>query len=564
MKHHALYRKWRPQIFGDIIGQEHITKTLINAINLNRISHAYIFSGPRGVGKTTTARILAKSLNCINGPTVSPCNKCDHCIKITDGYSMDVIEIDGASNRGIDDIRDLRNKVKFVPTEGNYKVYIIDEVHMLTTEAFNALLKTLEEPPSHVVFVFATTAPHKIPETILSRCQWFNFRRIPLPKIIDKLRVISKDENLDIDEKALNVIAKTATGSMRDAESYLEQIIAYCGKQISKKDVTDILGIIDEDVFFNIIDEISKNRALQAIEIIHKICDSGGDPSQFIKNLTEYIHNLSLVKICDYQAVEMKGGLNIESRKLLNQSKLIEMDKLFNMVNDLTEMEKKMRYSFHPWMLLEMFILKFASNGANKKIDKNTLHKKENLNKTEIKLKKESSKPLSRKEISFSNDIKSKASEKNIIERDTNIDLIKIWPKILSKIKKTRISLYSFIAFNNLLNIENNRVVIGFNEEHIFHKEILEKKINKSLLQELIREETGITYEIECIICANNKNLSVNENEGENTDALGTESEIKKTVTKSKNEMNGKIDDYEEDAMLQESLNIFKGKMLEN
>ncbi|GAJ03374.1 unnamed protein product, partial [marine sediment metagenome] len=250
-------------------GQKHITQTLINAISLNRISHAYIFSGPRGVGKTTTARILAKSLNCEKGPTPHPCNKCERCIRITDGYSMDVTEIDGASNRGIDDIRDLRNKVKFAPAEGKYKVYIIDEVHMLTTEAFNALLKTLEEPPSHVIFIFATTNPHKIPSTILSRCQWFNFRRISLADIVAKLKMIAKDEELNINDKTLNMIARSSTGSMRDAESTLDQIIAYCGKEITSQSIREVLGIIEEEIFFEFIETIIKDDTLKGIEIIN-------------------------------------------------------------------------------------------------------------------------------------------------------------------------------------------------------------------------------------------------------------------------------------------------------
>ena len=360
MKYQSLYRKWRPQIFEDIVGQKHITQTLMNAISLNRISHAYIFSGPRGVGKTTTARILAKSLNCKKGPTIHPCNRCENCIRITEGYSMDVIEVDGASNRGIDDIRDLRNKVKFAPAEGKYKVYIIDEVHMLTTEAFNALLKTLEEPPSHVIFVFATTAPHKIPKTILSRCQWFNFRRIPIQDILNKLKMISKDEELNIDDESLNAIARFSTGSMRDAESALDQVIAYCGKKIDLQSVRDVLGIIDNDIFYKLMEAIIKNEPVRGIEIINRVSDSGGDPSQFVKNLMEYVHNLSLVKYCTREAVGFRGIFAEDRERLLKQSSLIEIEKLFAIIDYLAEVERKMIYTHHPWVLLEMLVIKFT------------------------------------------------------------------------------------------------------------------------------------------------------------------------------------------------------------
>jgi len=316
MEYQSLYRKWRPQTFKDIVGQKHITQTLINAISLNRISHAYLFSGPRGVGKTTTARILAKSLNCEKGPTSHPCNKCERCIRITDSYSMDVVEIDGASNNGVDSIRELRNKVNFAPAEGKYKIYIIDEVHMLSPGAFNALLKTLEEPPPHVIFVFATTDPQKIPNTILSRCQWFNFRRISLADIVAKLKMIAKDEKLNIDDEALNIIARSSTGSMRDAESTLDQIIAYCGKDVTSQSIREVLGIIGEDVFFEFTEAIIKNDTSKGIEIINQTSDLGGDASQFIKNLMEHVHNLSLAKVCQKEILNLQG-IFIEDRERL-------------------------------------------------------------------------------------------------------------------------------------------------------------------------------------------------------------------------------------------------------
>jgi len=558
MKHLSLYRKWRPQIFEDIIGQTHITQTLINAISLNRISHAYVFSGPRGVGKTTTARILAKSLNCVKGPTSHPCNECGNCIKITDGYSMDVIEIDGASNRGIDDVRELRNKVKFTPTEGSFKVYIIDEVHMLTTEAFNALLKTLEEPPPHVVFIFATTAPQKIPDTILSRCQWFNFKRIPLQKIINKLKFISTDEKLDIEEKALNIIARNATGSMRDAESTLDQIIAYCGKKIKAKNVIDVLGIIDEDVFFNILDAVIQEDALRAIEIIHQSSDSGGDPVQFIRNLTEYVHNLSLLKICNTEIMNIKGIFIEESKKMVNQSKLIGIEKLFNLVNYLTEIEKKMKYSYYPWLLLEMFALKFTLV-SKKKEDK----KEKNNLESDLKM----SKKETDKELLTRKDVKHK-EEKKTIKKYSKVsadsDLAEAWPNILTKIKKTRISLYSFITFNNSITIENGKIIIGFNKKHAFHKEILEKKNNKFLLQELIKEEIGVPFIVECAINENKTNYLVEELENEDKATLDRNDKNEEGIIKNKNEIN-QIDNKpnDEDPILQVSLNLFMGKIVD-
>jgi len=567
MEYQSLYRKWRPQVFEDIIGQKYITQTLMNAISLNRIAHAYIFSGPRGVGKTTTARILAKSLNCENGPTTHPCNKCERCIRITDGYSMDVVEIDGASNRGIDDIRDLRNKVKFAPAEGKYKVYIIDEVHMLTAEAFNALLKTLEEPPSHVIFVFATTAPHKIPNTILSRCQWFNFRRIPLQDILTKLRMISKDEELNIDDKTLNIIARSSTGSMRDAESTLDQVIAYCGKEISLQSVRDILGIIKEDIFYDFMETIIKNDLVKGIEIINQVSDSGGDPSQFVKNLMEYVHNLSLVKFCTQEALDFRGIFTEDRERLLKQSNLIKVEELFTIVDYLAEVEKKMRYNHHPWILLEMLVVKFTTGEdyllkeveeerdtaqLEKKLDKKKVEKKE-----EVHLKK-----------TVQNKVKEKKLPVHSLKNSTDIDLEKIWPKILEKIKKTKMSVYSFIIANNLIAIENDRLIIGFNKKYIFHKESLEKKNNKALLKELIKEEIGKPLIIECIVNDNDKEDSflgveiknnerkvVSERDREEEEIIEKKNDVKKGSNK--NEIS------EDNLLLKESLSLFKGTIIE-
>lgn len=576
MEHQSLYRKWRPQTFEDIIGQRHITQTLINAISLNRISHAYIFSGPRGVGKTTTARILAKSLNCENGPTSHPCNKCERCIRITNGYSMDVIEIDGASNNGVDSIRELRSKVNFAPAEGRFKIYIIDEVHMLSQGAFNALLKTLEEPPPHVIFIFATTDPHKIPSTILSRCQWFNFRRISLADIVAKLKMIVKDEKLNIDDKSLDIIARSATGSMRDAESALDQIIAYCDKDITSQSIREVLGIIEEEVFFEFLEAIIKNNTLKGIEIINRTSDLGEDASQFIKNLMEYVHNLSLAKICQKEILNLKGIFTEDRERLLGQSKKLKLEKLFNIVNYLAEAERKMRYTCHPWILLEMLVIKFTA-GENYSLKEVEEEKDEYF--LDFSTKKDVSgsgkkNAVTREEVPPKKKIQDKVKTKEdssiqAKEVSTDLDFNQAWATILNKIKKTKMAVYSFIIANNLITIKNNKLIIGFNKEYTFHKESLEKQNNKILLQELIKEETGKLLAIECIINENSKEESFLEarqeikkkaaktRNGENKERAEIAGEEKDNIKKRSNKI------PEDNILIKESLNLFEGTIIE-
>lgn len=296
MSYVVIARRWRPQNFEEIIAQEHVSKTLSNAISNDRIAHSYIFTGPRGVGKTTSARILAKALNCEKGPTPTPCNECSSCISITQGNSLDVLEIDGASNRGIDEIRNLRENIRYTPTQGKYKIYIIDEVHMLTKEAFNALLKTLEEPPAHALFIFATTEIHKVPATILSRCQRFDFRRIPLKTIMSHLQNICEQEKIDIQEEALLQIAKKADGSMRDAQSILDQIISYSGSQVTFENVSQALGVIHQDIYFTLSEHIRKQDIKALILMAKEVFDSGYDLNEFMIGLEDHFRNLLVVR----------------------------------------------------------------------------------------------------------------------------------------------------------------------------------------------------------------------------------------------------------------------------
>jgi len=357
MSYQVLARKWRPQVFEDVVGQGHITRTLQNAITTKRLAHAFLFSGPRGVGKTTTARILAKALNCKEGPTPTPCGHCDSCIETTSGTSVDVIEIDGASNRGIEHIRELREAVKYAPTRGKYKVYVIDEVHMLTNEAFNALLKTLEEPPPHVLFIFATTEPQKIPATIHSRCQRYGFKRIPLNEISDQLRKIAVAEGITITDQGLAMIARAAEGSMRDSQSLLDQAVSYSGMSVKNEDLQATLGSVAQEKLLQFASGLLAHDSNGLLRQIDGLLEQGLDMRQFLAGLVEHVRNLMVIKITTDpgRIIELPAA---DIQNLQQQASGVENDQLLLLFDSLSKTLDEMRWSPHQRFTVEMGIVK--------------------------------------------------------------------------------------------------------------------------------------------------------------------------------------------------------------
>jgi len=353
-------RKWRPQTFTEVIGQHHVTHTLQNAIRQGRIAHAYLFTGTRGVGKTTTARLLAKALNCQQGPTADPCNQCAACQEITAGNALDVFEIDGASNRGIDEIRDLREKIRYAPARGRYKIYIIDEVHMLTEHAFNALLKTLEEPPPQVVFVFATTEPHKVPTTILSRCQRFDFRKVPSAVIAECLEKIAEQEGIHISRTALFQIARRAEGSLRDAQTLFDQVIAFCGAAVQDDQVAPLLGLTGEEHIQHLLEAILAREARVVLQDVSHVFQRGHDTRELCRQLLEHVRDVIVVKTASDipGAVDRSPSAMEGLRKLAKQTSVEELHLLFEL---LTETEARVRDSAQPMWVLEVALLKLAS-----------------------------------------------------------------------------------------------------------------------------------------------------------------------------------------------------------
>lgn len=483
----SLYRKWRPQDFDDVGGQEHIIKTLQNAISTGHIAHAYLFAGPRGTGKTTTARLLAKALNCIEGPTPNPCDRCENCIAIKEGRSLDVFEIDGASNRGIDEIRELRETVRFKATQGRYKVYIIDEVHMLTTEAFNALLKTLEEPPESVLFVFATTEPQKIPATILSRCQRFTFRRIPSDIIVNRLTEVSEKEGVEVEAGALRLIAETAQGGMRDALSLLDQAIAFSEATVTTKIVEEMLGLTDASVLRNLFAVLAKRELAEGLALIQSATNEGKDLMHFMESALQVARTLLIIK-ADKEAPLQSGEilLSMERNESLSLANSLENQFLVRTIEVLAEAIQKGKQTADPELFFEIALVKLTEEKVVEKttatIDNVAL---EDLNK---KLN-EQKKKLQEMEMRL---------KEGVLQATENPDITAFWQEVLLQLKskKETLEFWAFLNVAEPIALQGKDLYITFPEAYEFHRANVENEKNKRLIESQLEMLTGRTIRL--------------------------------------------------------------------
>jgi len=504
----ALYRKWRPQRFEDICGQEQITVTLKNELKNNRVSHAYLFCGTRGTGKTSTAKLLSKAVNCKAPQEFNPCNACESCTSINEGNSIDVYEIDAASNRGIDDIRNLREAIKFTPTLGKYKVYIIDEVHMLTNEAFNALLKTLEEPPEYVLFILATTEPHKLPATILSRCQRFDFKRISTEDIVERLKAICKEESLEAGEDALKLIARNSDGAMRDALSILDQCSVYGDRIITHDGVLEVLGITNDQYLFRISDAVLKEDAGAAIRVIDEIAAGGKDMSQFIRDLVIHYRNLLMTKVvskCE-DVIDMSKE---EIELLKKQSDNYDKNNIIRCISYLSELENEAKWSGNPRILLEVAIVKLCRAGSDSSLEgmltriakleemiskgsfiplsKGKVQDSGSEAKQEAVPKKEKAEPLKEKEVAA-------------LKPDSQV-VIQKWSGFIQEIKSLgKIKLRTYLAMAKPVTAEGGTIVLSYEKEDSFSKEAIETASNRADVEEAASQYFGTPLKVKCII----------------------------------------------------------------
>jgi len=593
MSYLVLARKWRPQVFEEVIGQQSITRTLQNAISQKRVAHAFLFTGARGVGKTSTARILAKALNCERGPQINPCNQCTTCHEISSGTSMDVIEIDGASNRGIDEIRELRENVRYTPAKNRYKIYIIDEVHMLTREAFNALLKTLEEPPSHIIFIFATTEPQKIPATILSRCQRYDFKRIPLGEIIRSLKQIVEEEKVQISQRGLFSIAQESEGSMRDAQSLLDQVISYGGKEIGDEDITEVLGLIDRKILSDTIEAISNGDASRCMEIVEHIYHFGYDLQHFCRELLQYLRNLILIKVSE----RPEGLMELPEEELgilKKQAERFQFDQLNHLFSLLLKGEEEVAQSTFPRTMLEMTLIRMATLRPILPIDE-ILKKLEVLEKASpSKGSKEEESSSSGRTMSSSYPEKGRGGEttsqmvregpkgREFLEKEEpSAGLVKeteslpseetmdtedsqkeeegrgelqkiceeTWKGLVDFTRARNPVLGSFLVLGNLVHLSDEKIEIGF-EKNSFHYERIVEKENRSQLEAICHEY--LQRKAKVVISALDQVVR-----SKGRVVLGTDGAVHNELRKGFEKAAG------ENPLIQEALRIFGGRIVE-
>jgi DNA polymerase-3 subunit gamma/tau len=491
MASQALYRRWRPQTFAEVIGQEHVTRTLQNALADDRVSHAYLFTGPRGTGKTSVARILAKAVNCTSDGAEKPCNQCPICISLTEGRSLDLIEIDAASNRGIDEIRDLREKVNFAPSEARYKTYIVDEVHMLTNEAFNALLKTLEEPPPHVIFVLATTEPHKIPATILSRCQRFDFHRVTLQDLLSKLRRICQEEGIAIEQAALELIARSATGSFRDAESLLDQLVAFADEEITLAQVQALLGTVPSQAVEELVDHILEGDVAAGLRLINQTIDDGLDPRQLNRQLLEHLRGLLLIRMCGGTSL-----LNVTEEHLARmeaQAKRIPARRLVQTIKLFNEAGLNMKIGFQPQLPLELALVEATLVGAEKERTQTSPPQPASpaRGKDAPTRSERTRQPLPVRETPASPEVKPKASASLEAVRDR-------WPQVLATIKPHSRNVEALLKSCEPIAVEGSTVTLGF--YYAFHKGKVEEPRHTALVEQALSQVLGAPHRIRCTL----------------------------------------------------------------
>jgi DNA polymerase-3 subunit gamma/tau len=539
-------RKYRPQTFDDLVGQAHVSRTLKNAVAQNRLAHAYLFVGPRGVGKTSTARILAKSLNCVNGPTVTPCGKCDNCREIAAGNSLDVIEIDGASNNSVDDVRQLRENVRYAPAKGRYKIYLIDEVHMLSSAAFNALLKTLEEPPEHVKFVFATTEPQKVLPTILSRCQRFDLHRIPANLIAKHLQFIAGKEKITLEPAAAHAIARGAEGGLRDAESMLDQLVAFCGEKISENDVLNVFGFTSEQTVVDLTGRILRTETPGAIDLLHQQSEAGKDMMRLISDLISYLRDLLVFK-AKPDALKEDVEADVQT-SLAAHAELVTTDRLLELVDQFAAAEGRMKWVPNKKLHFEVAIIKAIQSLGQATLDE-VIEQLSQLRDGKIVPQKQSPSvvagvpPASGKHSADTtattatavSDSGHNKSAPRVAE--TPPDANELWQKVLAKVPAQKAFVRNSAAAAHVLGIEGRNFQLGFAPGDKAMMDILGTQANRRFLETLLHEISGTDWSVK---------LSVKE-ELPSRQALPSE--------------DSRSENFKEDPLIQEAIGLFNAQI---
>ena len=540
MSYEVFARKYRPQTFDDLVGQAHVSRTLKNAVTQNRLAHAYLFVGPRGIGKTSTARILAKALNCVKGPTVNPDNTCDNCREIAGGNSLDVLEIDGASNNGVEQVRELRENVRYAPSKSRFKIYIIDEVHMLTAAAFNALLKTLEEPPPHVKFIFATTEPQKVLPTIISRCQRFDLHRIPAKLIADHLQFIAKKEKVTLEPAAAHAIARGAEGGMRDAESMLDQLVAFCGEKIAENDVLNVFGFTSEQSVIDLTGKVFRGETAAALDVLYQQSEAGKDMMRLMSDLIVYLRDLLVFKA---KPDALNEDVDPEMQKALAaQSDLVENDRLLDLIDQFAQAEGRMKWAPNKKLHFEVAIIKAIQSLGQATLDEvieklgelrdgkttTTAEKKTLDAEIEHSSVGAGASPASldnAKETAVSTTLR--VAEAPNGEREPE----KIWQNVFARIPNTKAFVRNSAAVAHVLPSEGRHFVLAFSPDQKSPMDILGTATNRKLIESLLQEVSGKDWTLKLIV---------------KDDLPGKEKQI---------------DDYADNPLIREALEIFKGEV---